>query len=62
MAKKHFAAVMQDATAEPPLRAMNAALLATADGEWDRATHALRQIVENDPDNYVVSRFVGVDR
>ncbi|PSR82626.1 hypothetical protein PHLCEN_2v6059, partial [Hermanssonia centrifuga] len=52
MAMKHFAAVAQDTTAEPSLKAMDAALLASAEGDWERATNALRQIVQNDSDNY----------
>ncbi len=55
MAMKHFAAVAQDTTAEPSLKAMDAALLASAEGDWERATNALRQIVQNDSDNYAVS-------
>ena len=33
---------------------MNAALLASAEGEWEQATAALREILRNDPENYVV--------
>ena len=55
MAIKHFTAVVEDPTAEPSLKAMNTALLASAEGDWDRATNALRQVIQNDPDNYTVS-------
>lgn len=44
----------QDTNAEPSLKAMNAALLAAAEGDWDKANNALRQIMKNDPENYMV--------
>ena len=62
MAIKHFTAIVEDPTVEPSLKAMNAALLASAEGDWDRATNALRQIIQNDPDNYVVSRWTMANR
>lgn len=54
MAAKHFTAVVQDPTAEPALKAMNAALLACAEGDWEKASDALRQIIQSEPDNYAV--------
>ncbi|THG97246.1 hypothetical protein EW026_g4723 [Hermanssonia centrifuga] len=60
MAMKHFAAVAQDTTAEPSLKAMDAALLASAEGDWERATNALRQIVQNDSDNYAAVNNLAV--
>ena len=54
MATKHFTAVMQDPSADPSLRAMNAGLLAVAEGDWERATNTFRQILQNDSENYVV--------
>lgn len=54
MAIKHFSAVSQDPTAEPGLKAMNGALLACAEGDWDKANNILRQIIHSEPDNYVV--------
>ena len=62
MAIKHFTAIVEDPTVEPSLKAMNAALLASAEGDWDRATNALRQIIQNDPDNHVVSRWTMANR
>ena len=53
-AVKHLTIVADDPTAEPSLKAMNAALLASAEGEWEQATAALREILRNDPENYVV--------
>lgn len=55
MAIKHFTAVVQDPSTEPSVKAMNAALLASAEGDWERASNALRQIIQNDPENFVVS-------
>ncbi|KAF7794258.1 hypothetical protein EIP86_005391 [Pleurotus ostreatoroseus] len=60
MAIKHFTAIVEDPTVEPSLKAMNAALLASAEGDWDRATNALRQIIQNDPDNYVAVNNLAV--
>ena len=54
MAIKHFEEVSQDETADPALKTMDAALLASAEGDWERAAEALRQIVDNDPENFVV--------
>lgn len=54
MAVNHFTAVVQDPIAEPALRAMNAALLACAEGDWEKASDALRQIMQSEPENYAV--------
>ena len=37
MATKHFSAVVEDPTADLPLKTMNAALLASAEGDWEKA-------------------------
>jgi trafficking protein particle complex subunit 12 len=55
MAVKHFSAVVQDPTAEPSLKTMNAALLAAAEGDWGKANQAFRQILDAEPDNYLAS-------
>lgn len=36
---------------------MNAALLASAEGNWPRATELLKDLLAADSDNYVVSFF-----
>ena len=45
MAVKHFTAVVEDPTAEPTLNSMNAALLACAEGDWEKATMVLRGLL-----------------
>ncbi|KAF8967618.1 hypothetical protein BDZ97DRAFT_1755730 [Flammula alnicola] len=55
MASKHFALVDADPSADGTLKAMNAALLASAEGDWAEASVKLTAILEKDADNYVVS-------
>lgn len=55
MAARHFAAVAADATAEQSTKDMNAALLASAEGDWDQASSILADILAKDADNFVVS-------
>jgi trafficking protein particle complex subunit 12 len=55
MAAKHFAVVANDPKADPTLKEMNAALMASADGDWARASEVLTRMVEEDAENYVVS-------
>jgi len=38
---------------------MNKALLASANGEWNYASEALKKVLESDADNYVVSERGG---
>ena len=54
LAIKHLQAVAEDPSADPDLKAMNTALLASAEGDWDKAADTLRQIVEDNPENFVV--------
>ena len=54
MAARHFSEVAKDPAAEPTMKDMNAALFACADGQWERATTTLRQLLEKDAENYVV--------
>ncbi|KAI0343024.1 hypothetical protein BDW22DRAFT_1393758 [Trametopsis cervina] len=60
MAIKHFSAVVQDPTADVGLKTMNAALLAAAEGHWEEANTALRQILQDDPDNYLAVNNLAV--
>ena len=58
MAAKQFALVEADPTAEDTLKTMNAALLASSEGDWIQASEKLREILEKDADDYVVcTRF-----
>lgn len=54
MAVKQFAMVEADPSAEDTLKMMNAALLASSEGDWIQASEKLREILEKDADNYVV--------
>jgi len=54
MAAKQSAMVEADPTAEDTLKTMNAALLASSEGDWIQASEKLREILEKDADNYVV--------
>jgi len=40
---------------------MNAAILASAQGEWVEATERLRQVLERDANNFVVNICFGFD-
>ncbi|CDO69636.1 hypothetical protein BN946_scf184851.g24 [Trametes cinnabarina] len=60
MAAKHFAAVAEDPTADPVQKAMNAALFASAEGDWGRATAELQRILAADPENFVAVNNLAV--
>ncbi|KAJ7879904.1 hypothetical protein B0H14DRAFT_2707812 [Mycena olivaceomarginata] len=53
MAAHHFKLVSADPDAAPPLKAMNAALLTAAEGDWAQASEIHASIIAKDPDNYV---------
>jgi trafficking protein particle complex subunit 12 len=55
MASKHFAIVDEDPAADQGMKDMNAALLASAEGDWTRASTVLRTVLEEDAENVVVS-------
>lgn len=46
--------VAQDSNASFSLKSTNAALLAAAEGEWEKAMGLLKGLVEKDEDNFVV--------
>ena len=54
MAAQHFAIVGKDPAAEQTMKDMNAALLASAEGDWTKADTILRKIIEEDAENFVV--------
>ncbi len=54
MAVKHFSAVVQDKDADTSLKTMNAALLASAEGDWEKANQAFKQLLQIEPDNFAV--------
>ena len=53
-ATKHFSLVAADPTATEDMKQMNAALLASAEGQWTEASDSLKAILEKDSENYVV--------
>ena len=56
-ATKHFSLVAADPTATEDLKRMNAALLASAEGQWTEASDNLKAILEKDSENYVVCPY-----
>jgi len=55
MAAKQFAIVDADPNADAALKGMNAALMTSAEGNWVAASEILRQVIDEDAENYVVS-------
>ncbi|KAJ7281467.1 hypothetical protein C8J57DRAFT_1297707 [Mycena rebaudengoi] len=54
MAARHIAVVAEDPNTPPSLKAMNAALLAAAEGEWEQASEILKSnLLAENPDNHV---------
>ena len=60
MAAKHLAAVADDPTADPMQKAMNAALFASAEGDWARAETELRRVLAADGENFVAVNNLAV--
>ncbi|KAI0741612.1 hypothetical protein C8Q80DRAFT_1110193 [Daedaleopsis nitida] len=60
MAAKHFAAVAEDPAADPVQKTMNAALYASAEGDWPRATSELQKTLAADPENFVAINNLAV--
>jgi len=54
-AAQHFAIVAQDVAASQEMKDMNASLLASAEGDWARASSLLESVVEKDVENLVVN-------
>ncbi|KAI8996438.1 hypothetical protein BD414DRAFT_409004 [Trametes punicea] len=60
LAAKHFAAVAEDPTADPVQKRMNAALFASAEGDWPRAIAELQRILATDPENFAAVNNLAV--
>ena len=60
MAAKHFAVVAADPNVDLALKDMNAALLASADGDWVGASESFKKVIQEDAENYVVSTPLSV--
>ncbi|KDR80719.1 hypothetical protein GALMADRAFT_91300 [Galerina marginata CBS 339.88] len=60
MAEKHFALVENDRTADETLKKMNAAILASAQGEWSEASEVLKEILDNDANNFAAVNNLSV--
>lgn len=56
-AAHHFASVEADPNASQNVKDMNSALLASAQGDWPRASKLLKGLLVDDAENYVVSPF-----
>ena len=57
-AEAHFALVAADASVPEPTKALNAAFVASARGDWDTAGEVLRGLVEEDDANYAVRSVI----
>ncbi|KAF9048299.1 hypothetical protein BDZ89DRAFT_1089186 [Hymenopellis radicata] len=59
-AAKHFSIVAADESVAQSDKDMNAALLATANGEWESATEVFRSVLEADAENYAAVNNLAV--
>jgi len=59
-ATHHFAAVDSDPDASPEMKAMNAALLAGAEGDWPRASELFKGLLVADSGNYIAINNLSV--
>ena len=57
-AEAPFAVVAADASMPEPTKALNAAFVASARGDWDAAGEVLRGLVEEDDANYAVRSII----
>ncbi|TFK39810.1 hypothetical protein BDQ12DRAFT_681260 [Crucibulum laeve] len=60
MAAKHFAQVAADHASDEPLKQMNAAIMASAQGDWTTASETLKAILEKDAENYAAVNNLSV--
>ncbi|KAK0202556.1 hypothetical protein DFS33DRAFT_1263546 [Desarmillaria ectypa] len=60
MATKHFSIVAADPSVDASAKDMNAALLASAHGQWEIASEALRRILDKDAENFAVMNNLAV--
>lgn len=54
MAAKHFSIVAEDSAAPSSTKNMNEALLSSAEGDWERTSQILKDMLDEDPSNYAV--------
>jgi len=59
-ASEHFAVVKADPEATQITKDMNDAFLASAEGDWQRTTEILKNLLANDPDNFVAINHLSV--
>ncbi|KAE9396866.1 hypothetical protein BT96DRAFT_977219 [Gymnopus androsaceus JB14] len=59
-ASAHFALAEKDPDATEGMKDMNRALLACANGEWDRASEILSSLLEKEPENFVAVNNLSV--
>ncbi|TFK29705.1 hypothetical protein FA15DRAFT_609812 [Coprinopsis marcescibilis] len=60
MAGKHFEIVAEDPTVDERQKRMNAALLASAQGDWASATSVLKEMIEKDNEDYAAVNNLSV--
>ncbi|TFK48533.1 hypothetical protein OE88DRAFT_1634832 [Heliocybe sulcata] len=60
VAARHIAEVEANPAASEAMKSMNAAMLATAEGDWPRAADALQRVLEKDPDNFAAVNNLAV--
>lgn len=60
MAAKHFDIVDKNPTAEPALKDMNKALLASANGDWEAASNTLKKALSEDKENFAAVNNLAV--
>jgi len=53
-AARHFALVDADPQADDTIKKMNAAIIASAQGDWDSAVKKLQELIKEDANNFVV--------
>lgn len=53
-AARHFALVDADPQADDTIKKMNAAIIASAQGDWDSAVKKLQELIREDANNFVV--------
>ncbi|KII85920.1 hypothetical protein PLICRDRAFT_115093 [Plicaturopsis crispa FD-325 SS-3] len=60
MASKHFAAVAEHPDTDNSTKAMNTALLASAQGDWPAASTTLKALLQDDPNNFAAINNLSV--
>ncbi|KAI0061054.1 hypothetical protein BV25DRAFT_830314 [Artomyces pyxidatus] len=60
LAERHLDAVARDPAVDPALKQLNAAFVASARGEWEKAGGILKEMVDRDPENFAAVNNMGV--